>query len=355
MRILVVGAGASFSTKDVEVGLSKAFLAHEVETELYALDRRIDLADRWVSYVWRYIHDKNPDLKPHWDDVVYRAGIGAIEMALRLEPDWVFVISAMYFHPDVIVMMKRAGLKVAVLFTESPYEDIKQARVAQLVDMCWVNERTSVEYMRQLNPNTYYYQHATYDPGVGAVQSSNKCSVSPNMPAHDVVFVGSGFQERLDLLDSVDWTGLNVGLYGSWSLLPSRHRLRKHIKGGIVSAVETRDLYRRAKIGLNLYRRSREYSTTAELITSAESANPRAYDLAFDRCFSLSEYRKEAEDVFGDSQPFFEGPKELRELIDRYLDDGAERQRLANLAYERVQEHTFLNRAGDILTRLQCQ
>ena len=48
--------------------------------------------------------------------------------ALRLRVDWVLVISGIFFHPDAIGLLKRAGLSTAIVFTESPNPAPRRAR-----------------------------------------------------------------------------------------------------------------------------------------------------------------------------------------------------------------------------------
>ena len=391
MKIMLVGAGASFSIKDVETGYFEAFQELGHQTALFLLDYRIAIAGKWLNYWWRHAQRSDPTKKPTFVDAIYDAGVKALEMSLRNRTDWVIVVSAMYLHPDVIVMMRRAGLKICVLFTESPYEDEKQARVASIANVCFTNERTSVEYLRSANPNVFYLPHA-YSPArhslnqvapprvnaSGSVQEKPRlvCVPSVGVPVrpelllahtnsssvdinggpsgHDVVFVGSGFQERIDLLNRVDWKGIgvNLGLYGTWNLLGSRSKLRPYVEGGIISNNEAVDLYRGSKIALNLYRTSKGYGHTVDHISGAESLNPRAYELAASGTFCLTDFRKEGEEVFGDSQPAFEGVDDLERGIIYYLSHPEKRLQCVSEAYAKVQEHTFLARARQVLSTL---
>ena len=56
-------------------------------------------------------------------DVQYHAGQEVVTRALRHEADWVVVVCAAYLHPDVLILCRRAGLRLAAVFTESPYDD----------------------------------------------------------------------------------------------------------------------------------------------------------------------------------------------------------------------------------------
>jgi hypothetical protein len=112
----------------------------------------------------------------------------------------VLVVSSMLLHPDVIIMMKRAGLRVVVLFTESPYDEEQELRIASMVDGCWTNERTSVPKFRAVNHNSGYLAHAWHP-----LKHFESARSIGDLPSHDVVFVGSGFSERVTRFNSIDW------------------------------------------------------------------------------------------------------------------------------------------------------
>ena len=178
-------------------------------------------------------------------------------------------------------MARRAGLRTAMIMTESPNQDDEQVGWARTVDVVWTNERSSVARFAEYNPNSHYWRHAIdpvrHYPG----------AVMPEQPTHDVVFVGTGWQERIALLSAVDWTGIDLGLYGSWELLPADSPLRQCVRGGVTANAVTAQLYRNAKVGVNLHRTSDYYTAEGGIshISYAESLNPRCYELAATGCF----------------------------------------------------------------------
>jgi len=430
LNLMVIGSGAAFSTKDVEVGYFDAFVKQGLSPSIYALDLRLGVAAKWIKHVWRTLYHRSEAHKPSWADVVYRGGIEALEMALRNQPDFVFCISAMYLHPDVVELMRRAGIRVAVLFTESPYEDAGQSKIARLANLCFTTERTSVSYLRQFNPNTWYISHAynadihypgnvVDDNGVGygvgsdstgfdLVGSSNgydvvedgqlvdepsgaslprdsrgvipllsnrsgplgqvgcakRTSFEKLVTAHDVVFVGTAFTERIAALEGVRWRkrGWDLGLYGTFELVSRKSKLRRYIRQGVTLNSHATQLYKASKIGLNLYRTSKQYGLDAEHIFTAESANPRAFELAATKTFSISSWRPEAQEILGQSQvTLFPGDTnphlisngpELERLIKRYIRADDERETIAQEAFERVQGHTYDSRAVQVLAYL---
>ena len=346
MRILLVGAGAAWSTKDVELGYLAALRAAGQDVHFYDLESRIGLGRQWLQKLWR-ARGAPKDARPSWPEAIYRGSVEALEMALRFDVDWVLIISAMYVHPDALELMRRAGLRTAVLFTESPYEDEPQARVASLVDMCWTTERTSVRPLGLANPNVRYLRHA-YDPA----KHRPDVPLDLELPAHDVVFVGTAFQERIDLLSVVDWRHMDLGLYGNWQLLNSHAKLRQHVRGGPISNGSAVGLYRRARIGLNLHRSSIGFGRRVARVAGAESLNPRTYELAACGVFQVTDERAELRETFDDAIPTFtEG--QLEDTLRAYLQDSSARRYSARRARGLVEPHTFAARAAQVLGDLE--
>ena len=350
MKLLVIHPGASTSTSDVADGLYLGLEQHGVDLVRYRLDQRIDRSHRWLHYNWRRTKKKHPDMqRPTTADIFFQAGADALVMALWHNVDCVLVVSAMFLHPDVLVMMKRAGLRVVVIFTESPYDLEKELAVAKIVDGCWTNERTSLESFAAVNPRSGYLPHGwhpeRHQPGP---QDGDDA-----MLAHDVVFVGTGFHERIAWLSSICWDGIDLGLYGNWQMLGSRHPLRRFVRDGTVDNAKVASLYRRAKIGLNLYRTSKGWGKQAPAISVAESLNPRAYELARCGVFSLSTARAEVTDVFGDLVPTFSSAREASDLIRRWLADPEGRARVQAQLPGRVAQASWSHRAKQVLGDLQ--
>lgn len=352
MKLLCIHPGASYSTADVYNGMSAALREQGHEIIEYRLDGRIAAAGAWLKYQVNRAKRRGADLSYNSADVLYRATVDVLERALRFQPDWVLIFSAMYCHPDGIIMLKRAGLKVGVILSESPYDEEQERRILPFVDVAWTNERTCVPRFREVNPSVYYLPHA-YDP---AKHFPGARLGDDALPSWDVVFVGTFFQERIEILSAVDWTGIDLGLYGEHAAIPSRSKLRKHITGGVTDNATAAALYRRAAIGLNLHRVSKGFGRGAPRIDHAESLNPRAYELAASGCFQISDERAEIVEVFGGAVPTFTTADDLSRRIRGYLANPEVRDHLAVAACQAVQGHTFAARAQQItddLSRVQ--
>jgi len=112
-------------------------------------------------------------------------------------------------------------------------------------------------------------------------------------------------------------------------------------------------LYRRAKICLNFYRKSRGFGAGAPRIDHAESLNPRAYELAACGAFHLSDQRAEVTEKFGDLVPTFTTAGEAEALIRRWLADEAGRAAVAAQLPARVAEDSWVHRARQVLGDLR--
>jgi spore maturation protein CgeB len=196
-----------------------------------------------------------------------------------------------------------------------------------------------------MHPHVFYLP-AAYDPQVHRPRAGES---DEEVPAHDVVLVGSLFGERAELLAGVDWSGIDLALYGDWRGLPRRHKLRRYVRGGIVSNRHAAALYRHAKVGLNLYRESMGWGWYAERTTHAESLNPRAFELAACGCFQVSQPRAEVAEFFGDSVATFRTPDELGQVVRSALADGEMRVARAQQAMRAIQGQTFVARAARLL------
>jgi spore maturation protein CgeB len=349
MRVLVIGSGAGWSTRDVETGAIEGLRAAGVDVAPYFLDQRILASGEFLKRCYKRVKRLAPDVQaPTSADVLLHAVQDSLTRSLLHEVDWVLLVSAMFVPRPFLEILQRAGLPVAVLLTESPYDQANELKWAAHADLVWTNERSSVEAFRAVQPRSFYLPHAMrpeiHRPDAEVV----------DVPAHDVVFVGSGFAERVELLSNIDWSGVDFAMYGNWQKLGPRSKLRQYVRDGVVDNDRTAALYRRAKIGLNLYRESIGWGKQAQRITHAESLNPRAYELAACGCFHISQDRAEMADVFGDLVPTFRTADEASALIRAWLADDAGRAEVAAKLPATVAQQTWTARGAQMASDLRC-
>lgn len=364
-KLLCVHPGASFSTADVYGGLTEALKRRGHDIQEYRLDGRIEESSEYIRWQERrkkrllgeaYAVPGGGIMEP----IIRHASMTLLEATLTVNPHCLLVFSAMFLHPETAILLRRMGVPIVLLLTESPYDDAKQANLAPFANMVYTNERASVRLMKRWHEQTggkrgakdiEYLPHA-YDPGRHWPVTQTRGDADQQVPYHDVVFVGSGFYERQEILQAVDWEGLGVdfGLYGPWPYVGSRNKLRKYLRHGTVPNETTATLYRQAKVGLNLYRESVGTSRNATRIKGAESLNPRALELGATGTFHLSNWRPEVEEVFGPLVPTFKTAADLESLIRCWTMPGrdAARWKVEQRLPEAVRGWTFDERAVQV-------
>ena len=348
MKLFTIHPGASSSTHDVYSGVVRALERQGHTLVKFNLSQRITQSGSWLRHCWKNARKSGIDVpRPNPADVLYHAHADVLLKALHHDCEWVLLFSAMYTPLHIIKILRKAGLKIALILTESPYNDSEQAALMKHVDIAWTHERASVDFLRVLNPNVYYLPHA-YDEAIHSFRHPQE----ENIRAHDVVFVGTGFRERVELLSGVDWSDIDFGLYGIWQHIGSKSKLRRYLISGEVPNEVTAGLYRNAKIGLNLFRRSRSFDRYSERVERADSISLRTYELAACGCFFVSDPRPELAEVFGDLIPTFESAEELEALVRQYLADPGARERISRLLPEAVKGHTWGERAHQIMNDL---
>lgn len=347
MKVQVIGAGASWSTKDVENGVVDGLRQAGVEVGRYALDIRLMAASEYLEWIYRRAKRQRVDLpKPTTSGIQIHALKDALTAALAHGADWVVLVSGMFVPLDFIRVIREAGLPVAMLMTESPYDIEHEVVWAGQADHVWTTERSSVPVFAAVAPSAAYLPHA-WRPAV------HQAEPTQFVGSHDVVFVGSCFDEREELLSAVDWTGIDLGLYGNWQRLSKKSPLRKFVKSSVVDNTVAAALYRNAKIGLNLYRTSKGWSKGAPKIGHAESLNPRAYELAACGCFHLSEQRAEVDETFGHLVPTFTSGAECEALVRHWLANDAARRLAASRLPATVAGKTWRERGEQMRRDLQ--
>lgn len=357
MKILVVAPVPMYATRDVWMGHVKGLKA--LGAEVLAMD---------YAKVWQLYADFH-----ELSVVTGRAEFGSIDATLLAserifmaavvqEVDLVYMIAPMHVSPTVLKLIARlkkiTGTKLAAYFTESPYDDDSwQLDFAELVDFSFVCDSISVPRFRERNPNSFYVGHA-YDPDIHYSKNGSKRDI-------DCLCVTTLFPSRTQFLEQVDWTGINLQLFG---ILPigNRSPLHQYVRGSAMVNEDTVKLYRRTKVGFTLHRND---NITGERLMravergergilgavpnpglKANSLGPRAYELAACGVFQICDgSRRELQEVFGDTVPVFDGPEQFGDLLRQYIDDPVRREEAAKRQQEAVQPYTFSHRMKTVL------
>ena len=385
-KVLVVGSPHASSTRDVFMGVLKGLSQNNVSVQSYDVFPRGEFFANFIA--WFKAEKIQVNMLREIPSPMLLAYEPVFIAAHHYEVDTVVFVSPQYLPMDIPRMLKKDGFKVIGIFTESPYEDhIDAVQKAEFFDYCFVSDLNSEAYWRPFNPNTFYLPHS-YDP--------DKHFPWWDAPAHKkryeihnghqhVGYVGSGFSRRQkyleEMVQSEAWgPDIDLKLFGYWPfLMPTKNKddmvrgpdgneinrdeyfegmiprepsvLAPYTRAAMVDNAFTARIYRGLAIGINIHRTERWNNNADILIDEGEaySMGPRGVELAACGAFQISDFRQEIVDVFGDTVPLHSSPEDLGRLIRKYLNDPAERERLARLQHEAIKGRTFKNSMGRVL------
>jgi spore maturation protein CgeB len=250
--------------------------------------------------------------------------------ALMHRPDWLIVVSGHNYNVHDAAALRKAGIKTALICTESPYWAEVEPQMGAFYDVVFTNERSAVASFK--HPRAHYLPHA-YNPDVHT-------PAGPRGYAADVVFIGSLFDERKRLFYGVDWTGIDFILRGHFLDATD-----------IVANEDVAAYYRAAKVSLNHHRTTTMHGSGTH-ITSADSLGPRAYEIPACGGFMLcDDSRAEGWDVFGDYFPTYRAgdSADLERQVKYWLKQDGRREETARAMHAAVQPHNWVSRAKQVL------
>lgn len=336
-RVMVVAPGPHYSTKDVWDGAVAGL--HALGTvDVLGLDYHFDLM---VS--GRIEGELRGTEVARFGNLTTYASHRAVAMAMAFRPDLMLFISGTIFPPAVAAMLGQYT-RTAVWLTESPYQDEGEYAVQSFYRTAFTNERLMVDRLvaKRIADGHPYPADVHYLPHAFDPLRHYPRAIVPDAYRSDVCFIGSPFPERQELLEGVDWTGIDLLTKGVWAARNIDDTMTAPPDN--VPNEETQLYYAGANININHHRLVKWYGMDAEIaVGEAESLNPRVYELAAGRCFQIcDDSRDELRELFGDSIPTYShrDPADLERVIRYYLAHPEERERCASDAYERVQAHT---------------
>lgn len=333
MNILVIAPGHSFSTYDVYCGLVEGLRLRGATVFTYPLHDTLEAMDLMVGAA------KQLEISQVYPDPMLLAAMGIPGYAMAKQVEWVIAVHGLNLPPSIPETLHRGGYKTALYCTESPYQIVEERECAKYYDLVLTSERKALDLFGK---PTSYLPHA-YRPSIHTPEGS---AADPC----DVFFAGTLYPERKALLEGVNWTGIDFRdkavRYKDGDSVPE---LFKHMLGNSDVAMQ----YRSAKICINQHRIAQHPTLGGEIPAgSAESLNPRAYEVPACGGFLISDARPELFEVFGDTVPTYTDSASLEALMRYYLSHDDERHALAAKQRAAVGPHTWEARASALLTTL---
>ena len=281
--------------------------------------------------------------------VPYLTGEQAYELAInglyatlyKARPDVLLVISGFFVPPQLLDKARRSGTRTVVAYTEAPYENDKQLRLAPFADINLLDDPTGLEAY----PNRAVYMPHAYRPSLHRP--------GPSVPALqcDLAFVGTGFPSRVAFFEAMDLYGLDVLLAGNWALVKGDSPLAPYVVTHVDDCLDndkTVQVYRSARVGMNLYRREAQRPE----LSAGVAIGPREVEMAATGLFFLRDPRPEGDEVFP-MLPTFSSSGEASELLRWWLGHPDVRDKAAAQAREAIADRTFTKYATQLLKMLE--
>lgn len=354
-KVVMVAPGPEYSTLDVHDGLVAGLRHAGVLVHCMKFHNRL----KYHREATHLLHDAGISQRAiSNEEAAMMAGEDVLATVMRQDPDVVLVVTGGLLNPEIPLILQERGYPTFVVLTESPYEWEVDAFIAKHYTGAICNEPTCQDDIIRLsgNENVIYLPHA-YNPAVHsepAVDPEHVC---------DVVMVGTGFEERIKLLEAVDWTGIDLRLYGTWHMTAGTS-LEKYwrtpgahddMMSGAVDNKAVPALYRNAKICLNIHRTTR-YALADEIEhidRQAYACNPRVFEVMACGGVLLTDHRPEIDVLFGPGGGSvlrtFRDAQGLKAQVDALLADATERDMIRKRALEAIQPHSYYMKAWKVL------
>lgn len=357
-HIFVIHPGAAFSTHDVYVGVVDGLRACGATVS----EGRLDSVLAWYqAAIGRGVAGgrfdpgllersavQNHGGRDGFNLSVYAsAPITRGILTMDPYPDWVLVVSGANYNTFDVRALRRVGVRVALLCTESPYWAAEEVAIGQHYDLVLTHERAAVAAYRRAGLRHVHYLPHAYHP-------TTHTPDGPVAEPCDVAFVGSLFAERKALFGGVDWIGIDARIGGVDPDAPHAAQA-----AGMVPNAQAAALYRGARVVLNHHRTTAMHGSGRHIPGgAAESLGPRAYEIAACGAFQvMDDSRPEARDVFGDALVTYRAgdSTDLERVVRHYLARDAERQALAAAQRAAVRGHGWDTRAAQLLAILEAE
>lgn len=332
MRILFVHAAVDFSIGDVSRGYRAAMERAGHDIADYVMPARFAYHARALP----------PEIARDQSFVSKNASECIVLEAMYHRADLMIVVSGLNVHPIALWLCGQVDIPVAVILTESPYDDVPQAKWLDLTEsdgkvdtIVFTNDAHSAA------KRGWTFLPPSFDPTFHHPDEPD-----PEMEC-DVMIVGTGWVERQSFLEAVNWEGINFRIYGVWPGLTDNPNspIHKFYQPRVIDNTKIAKVYASAKINLNFHRASK----------AAFTPGPRVFELAGCGVFSLSDSRKGLKEMFGAAIPTFKTPQQLEALIRLYLKEESadKRHQLAMEAHNCIRDETFDNRAATLMAAVK--
>lgn len=338
-RVFIVYPGHGTATIDVARGLHSGFLANDCEVTPFLLHAQA----AWFGGLLSSDKAIPEELKTDASFVLAASAIPAAVLRSN-KPDLIVVVHGLLVPEPIWESLQIIGQSICpvhLVCTECPYQDADIRRIAPYATNIWANDAYSAR------DNGWYYLPAAYDP------ERHHPPDEPIAGCPDLLFVGTGWPERVEFLRSVNFGALGLRIVGpeySWAAAEGTD-LEKCIETCTIPGPALWAYYAGSGAVLNMHRTCRSIlgDSDKEDPVQGYSLNPRCYQVPACGGLLLSDYRPEWDDVFGACLRPWKDAEDLGDMARILVGNPELRAEIIGRTMEAVKPHTYHERAAQIL------
>ena len=270
-----------------------------------------------------------------------------VSLALRTKPDIVIVTGGHRINATTVKTLKDNGICTVLWTTDAPFNFKPIINVAPLYDHIFCQGTEAVELLNRAGIEGTQWLPVACDPNV-----HSSVEISPEERRHygnDVVFAGSYYPNRAELFERL--VDFNLGIWGpGWEKLDQKSKLIGCIRGTYTPPSEWSKIYSASKIILATHYQDPERKIPVY------QASPRIFEALACGAFVISDNQRDVFLLFKDSQHLvrFDGPNNLMEKIQYYINHYEERKKIADRGREEViKNHTYVHRIEKLLSLIE--
>jgi hypothetical protein len=334
VKVLLVSDIHHFSTFDCFVGYCQAFKKMGIDFDV------INMADiiKYYSheFSWSLVSSKMLNKENDFTHVLFISGL--------VVPDW--------------LLKSKYDKKIGIIGLDDPHSSQRNLDRLQYLDYYFTNEKK----LEDTNNRIYYLPTATSF----MLPTMPKDSIEDKYKNH-IVFIGSIYDNRIKPLEEIcrycKDTNKSIKIIGPHIRTPKDSIIREFSEDKIISNNETKMYYYGANIVINMERDvnwnpfEKEGNSLLKDVGEPYSTNPRTYEIAGCRSLQLSiNPRQETISLFGDNIVYC-NIDEIKEVLEKIL-SGKMKDAVGkiNNCFDIVsQDHTYLNRAKELMDRIVSQ
>lgn len=274
--------------------------------------------------------------------------------AIEEKPDLMLAVHGGRLPVHVVDAVRKLGVRTAVWLLDDPHELDLSSRYARHYEWVFTDERMAVSAHKAAGSVRTFHLPLGCDPELHRPRQVSERYRS------DVCILGTGFSERLKLLESVG-KGLcefDVKLVGHWEGIPGDSPLKGRVVDGFVRPEEAAKYYAGARIVLNQHRDGAGLSLSSNLWNvRAVSPNPRLFEASACGAFVLTDDKRV--DVgryfrIGEEADIYHDEAGLLSKVRYWLDRERERAAGAAAASARSRRDYSLSRRMAELLEISC-